>query len=117
LGKVWLAALWDKKLTKNQLLQTNIPTSCDAISGNEQPMALRLSGQLLLGVVKIYARKVRYLLEDCNDAIAKIKIAFRPGAVDLPDEQNMAALHAITMPDVMTEFDLLMPEPSLSLTR
>ncbi len=117
MGKVWLAALWDKKLTKNQLLQTNIPTSCDAISGNEQPMALRLSGQLLLGVVKIYARKVRYLLEDCNDAIAKIKIAFRPGAVDLPDEQNMAALHAITMPDVMTEFDLLMPEPSLSLTR
>ena len=41
--------------------------------GNE-PMALRLSGQLLLGVVRIYSRKARYLLEDCNEALMKIKM-------------------------------------------
>ncbi len=27
----------------------------------EPPLALRLSGQLMLGVVKVYARKVQYL--------------------------------------------------------
>jgi hypothetical protein len=37
-------------------------------------MALRLSGQLLLGVVRIYSRKAKYLLDDCNDALLKIKM-------------------------------------------
>lgn len=32
-----------------------------------------MSGQLLLGVVRIHSRKTRYLLEDCNGALEKIK--------------------------------------------
>jgi hypothetical protein len=45
------------------------------IIGEEQPpLALRFSGQLLLGVVKIYSRKARYLLEDCGDALVKLKM-------------------------------------------
>ena len=39
----------------------------------EAPLALRLSSQLLLGVVRIYSRKVGYLFEDCNHALSKIK--------------------------------------------
>lgn len=42
-------------------------------------MGLRTSGHLLLGVVRIYSKKAKYLLADCNDAVVKIKIAFRPG--------------------------------------
>ena len=38
------------------------------------PMALRLTGQLLLGVVRIYSRKAKYLLDDCNEALVKIKV-------------------------------------------
>lgn len=46
-----------------------------AIMGQEVvPMALRLSGQLLLGVVRIYSRKAKYLLDDCNEALLKIKM-------------------------------------------
>lgn len=46
----------------------------DAITTEQQEaLTLRLSGQLLLGVVRIYSRKTRYLLEDCNDALVKIK--------------------------------------------
>ena len=41
-------------------------------------MALRLSGQLLLGVVRIYSRKAKYLLDDCNEAILKIKMVCLP---------------------------------------
>jgi len=44
-------------------------------------MALRLSGQLLLGVVRIYSRKAKYLLDDCNDALLRIKmvcVSLRP---------------------------------------
>lgn len=47
----------------------------DAIMGQEvEVMALRLSGQLLLGVVRIYSRKAKYLLDDCNEALLKIKM-------------------------------------------
>lgn len=46
-----------------------------AIMGQEvELMALRLSGQLLLGVVRIYSRKAKYLLDDCNEALLKIKM-------------------------------------------
>jgi len=50
----------------------------DAIVGQEvEVMALRLSGQLLLGVVRIYSRKAKYLLDDCNDALLRIKMVCR----------------------------------------
>lgn len=75
LAKIWLAAHWEKKLSKSQFLQTSIKQSVNAIVNQEQvPIALRLSGQLLLGVVKVYSRKAHYLLEDCNEALMKIKM-------------------------------------------
>ena len=40
-------------------------------------MALRTSGHLLLGVVRIYSRKQKYLIQDLGEACAKIKMAFR----------------------------------------
>ena len=43
-----------------------------------QPLALRLSGQLLLGVARIYSRKAKYLLDDCNEALVKIKLVGGP---------------------------------------
>ena len=41
------------------------------------PLALRLSGQLLLGVVRIYARKLELLHRDSDDALVKIRQARR----------------------------------------
>jgi cohesin complex subunit SCC1 len=46
-------------------------------------MALRLSGQLLLGVVRIYSRKAKYLLDDCNEALLKIKMVRFIGVHDV----------------------------------
>ena len=39
------------------------------------PLALRLSGQLLLGVVRIYSRKLDLLHRDSDDALLKIRQA------------------------------------------
>jgi len=75
LARVWLASNLDRKLTKRDCLQANLEDSIDVIvDETAAPMALRLSGQLLLGVVKIYKRKTGYLLEDCNEALLKIKL-------------------------------------------
>lgn len=72
-------------------------------------LALRTSGHLLLGVVRIYSRKAKYLLDDCNSAIVKIKMAFRPGAVDLPEEGREAAVTAVTLPENFYEFETFLP--------
>ena len=40
-------------------------------------MALRLSGQLLLGASRIYWRKARYLLEDCGETLDRLKLNFK----------------------------------------
>lgn len=58
LGLVWIAAHMDRQLKRQQINSTSIPASVDTLLDPEVPLALRLSGQLLLGVVRIYARKV-----------------------------------------------------------
>lgn len=118
LGKIWLAAHYEKKLTKMQIFQTDITKSVgkntamkkscgfyedftlpplleglsalisvayfclstfvffqtDSIINPSVPLALRVSGHLLLGVVRIYAKKTKYLMDDCSQALTKIKM-------------------------------------------
>lgn len=78
LARVWLAANQSKKLTKAQILEDKIDEDIEVIMRPEVaaggPLALRLNGQLLLGVVRIYHKKADYLHVDCNDALVKIKM-------------------------------------------
>ncbi|KAJ7593862.1 Rec8 like protein-domain-containing protein [Mycena floridula] len=98
LGKVWLAAHMERKLSKAQTMQTDIEESVVAIMDQDgEIMALRMTGQLLLGVVRIYSRKAKYLLDDCNEALLKIKLAFRPGVGDMTEDQLVANKNAITL--------------------
>ncbi|TDH65952.1 uncharacterized protein CCR75_002645 [Bremia lactucae] len=97
LGKIWLAAHWDKKLNKQQIFTADIRSSVQSIVDPQVPLALRVTGHLLLGVVRIYSRKVKYLYSDCSEALVKIKLAFRPGVVDLPTNNQQASSHAINV--------------------
>eukprot|EP01035_Chromulina_nebulosa_P016373 gene16373-21703_t len=90
LGKIWLAAHFDKKLTKNQIFSTDISSSVESVLNPAAPLALRVSGHLMLGICRIYSRKVKYLMSDCTEAMWKIKLAFRPGNVDI-DLNNATA--------------------------
>jgi cohesin complex subunit SCC1 len=116
LANIWLAAHWDRRLSKAQIIQTNIEGSVrDMVGGALPPMALRLSGQLLLGVSKIYGRKARYLLEDCVEALSRLKLAFKPDNVDLPAHASKASHATITIPVAINMDDALAPEPELDL--
>jgi len=76
LGKVWLAAHWgDKKLARPQIFAIDICQSVDSIVHPPVPLALRVSGHLLLGVVRIYSRKVKYLMNDAHEANIKLQQA------------------------------------------
>ncbi|KAI0463330.1 hypothetical protein LJB42_003353 [Komagataella kurtzmanii] len=131
LAQVWLAANLEKKLTKAQLLKTSIPESTEAIRESSsidpgtvekdqtasqtalEPLALRLTGQLLYGVVRIYSRKAKYLLDDVNEALLRIKTAFRSSnSVTLPAEKTvLSSINAIALRDTVTETELLYQEP------
>ncbi|KAM5355845.1 hypothetical protein ACJ41O_002491 [Fusarium nematophilum] len=118
LARVWLSANLERKLSKNHILQSNVTDSVEAIiTPNQAPMALRLSSQLLLGVVRIYQRKTRYLLDDCNEAMMKIKMAFRStGNNDMAVNLQIPNREALTLPDKITPYDNfeLPPPPDAS---
>ena len=82
-----------------QVFDFSISQSCDSIINPEAPLALRLSGQLLLGVVRIYQRKLVFLETDAKNAIDGLQrkdVASQN--VDLPDG-GTAPETAITLPD------------------
>lgn len=110
LGTIWIAAHLERKLRKNQVADTDIGVSVDSILSPDVPIALRLSSHLLLGVVRIYNRKVNYLFDDCSEALLKVKQAFRSTAVDLPPEQSKAPYHSITLPETFDLDDFELPD-------
>ncbi|XP_004585749.2 double-strand-break repair protein rad21-like protein 1 isoform X1 [Ochotona princeps] len=105
LAKIWLAAHWERKLTKAQVFECNLEITIEKIISPKVKIALRTSGHLLLGVVRIYNRKAKYLLADCSEAFLKMKMTFRPGLVDLPKENFEAAYNTITLPEEFHDFD------------
>ncbi|KAK1402879.1 Sister chromatid cohesion 1 protein 4 [Heracleum sosnowskyi] len=113
LGTIWIAAHLERKLRKNQVADTDIGVSVDSILSPDVPIALRLSSHLLVGVVRIYSRKVNYLFDDCSEALLKIKQAFRSTAVDLPPEESTAPYHSITLPETFDLDDFELPDNDL----
>lgn len=90
----------------------------EIVKGSLPPMALRLSGQLLLGASRIYWRKARYLLEDCNETLDRLKLNFKiDGQVDMSHDQSRAAISNITLTTNYSSAgnNLMLPEPDLDL--
>lgn len=48
LARIWLAAHWDKKLTKAQVFETNIETSVDGILQPKVSVNVTVSGILMV---------------------------------------------------------------------
>ncbi|XP_026718174.1 double-strand-break repair protein rad21-like protein 1 [Athene cunicularia] len=110
LAKIWLAAHWERKLTKAQIFECNLEATVEKLISPKFTVALRTSGHLLLGVVRIYHRKAKYLLADCSEALTKMRTAFRPGLVDLPKENVEAAYQSITLPEEFHDFETPLPD-------
>ncbi|XP_058073498.1 sister chromatid cohesion 1 protein 3-like [Magnolia sinica] len=106
LGTIWIAAHLQHKLRKSHVVVTDISSSVDRIMFPEVPIALRLSGHLLLGVVRIYSKKVDYLYHDCNEVLTHLRAAFASIQVNLPEDANHASFHSVTLPETF-ELDIL----------
>ena len=102
---IWIASYRDKALKKNEVEKVNLQETIAQVSQlvEESPLALRLSGQLLLGVSLIYNRQVTYLLTDSQHQQQKLFVldqAGRPGlhpALNLDPKKDVAPIQAITL--------------------
>lgn len=90
-----------------------------SIKREHEPMALRISGQLLYGVVKIYSRKTRYLFEEVSLALIQLKSAFTiTKSITVPIEQTIIpSLDSITLKDTVTEANVLYDAENFNLEK
>ncbi|XP_043704361.1 sister chromatid cohesion 1 protein 2-like isoform X2 [Telopea speciosissima] len=111
LGTIWVAAYCHKRLKKDQVTVTDIPSSVDEIMLHEVTITYRVLGYLLLGVVRIYSKKVDYLYHDCNEILVKIKKISVSGKAN-PQREAMCEHVSITFPDrfELDAFDLEVSE-------
>ncbi|XP_072983230.1 sister chromatid cohesion 1 protein 1 isoform X3 [Typha latifolia] len=61
LGQIWMAATMHAKMNRRKLDKLDIIKICEEILNPSVPMALRLTGILMGGVVIVYERKVKLL--------------------------------------------------------
>ncbi|KAL8949608.1 MAG: hypothetical protein Q9222_004293 [Ikaeria aurantiellina] len=76
---VWLVATLGsksnlRKVNRKAILEVNVPKTCGVIINPEAPMALRLQGNLLYGVSRVYLQQCGYILSDAENARANMKI-------------------------------------------
>ncbi|XP_061350376.1 sister chromatid cohesion 1 protein 2 [Gastrolobium bilobum] len=109
---LWVAAYSFKQLKKVHVFEADISSLVDRILNCEiDAVSYRVLGYLLLGVIRIYSRKVQFLLYDCNEALVKIN-KFLMNAKDFANVETMRM--PITIPErfELDAFDLKILEDS-----
>ncbi|PON51391.1 Rad21/Rec8-like protein [Parasponia andersonii] len=98
-----MAATMHAKINRRKLDKLNIIKICEEILNPSVPMALRLSGILMGGVVIVYERKVKLLYDDVTRLLVEINEAWKvksvPDPTLLPKGKTQAKKEAVTLPE------------------
>ena len=70
---IWNLGMNDESISKEEIITANIEKIVNEIQMNEG-ITPHLSGILLHGIAILYSKKTIYILDDCNDVIAKISL-------------------------------------------
>ncbi|KAG5487669.1 hypothetical protein LSCM4_08114 [Leishmania orientalis] len=101
LAKVWLAAHWDKRLTRHEVKVVDLSQTILHIVRPVVPIALRTSGELLVGVVRIYALKVKHLLKEATEATLFLRVttlATKGSKTDLSGQHRTTSIDGVMVP-------------------
>ncbi|KAG7412213.1 Meiotic recombination protein rec8 [Fusarium oxysporum f. sp. rapae] len=114
---IWLVATVgksnQKRLTRKAIQQVNVPKACETIIGPGAPLALRLQGNLLYGVSRVYAQQCRYMLSDAEKTQSDMMAFFRVMDTSETDPNaGKSKRHQITLQDDPS-FDPLSTIPKL----
>lgn len=78
-----------RRITKKAILEVDVPRACDTIiEPPGAPMALRLQGNLLYGVSRVYSEQCHYILTDAAAVQAHMRKLLR--AIDSIDLEAQA---------------------------
>ncbi|EMR10979.1 hypothetical protein PNEG_00582 [Pneumocystis murina B123] len=115
LGVIWLAATLGskssfKKLQRKEILSVNVPKACEYLSEPPEPLALRLSSNLMMGVTRIFDQQYGFFYTDVQLTHAKIRkelatISLEKANIDLPKTKTRTDLFTLVddpgfMPDL-----------------
>ncbi|BEJ07599.1 hypothetical protein CcaverHIS641_0408680 [Cutaneotrichosporon cavernicola] len=82
LGIIWLVStlgLRNKRVNRKALEKVEIPRTCDLIASPPEPLALRLSGQLLVGVARVYSQNYEHFYSDVQTFDSALRRSFALG--------------------------------------
>ncbi|PBL01128.1 hypothetical protein ARMGADRAFT_412161 [Armillaria gallica] len=106
-GLLWLAATLGskstfKKLPKRSVMTADIAQLCDLIAEPSEPLALRLSSNLMVGVARVYKVKQDIFFTDVSHCVASLKKVIQefqatPGDVQLQMAQPTIRASALTL--------------------
>ncbi|KAF9887965.1 hypothetical protein FE257_009487 [Aspergillus nanangensis] len=84
---IWLVATLGsrsitRRVNRKAILDVDVPRACDVIMDPQAPMALRLQGNLLYGVSRVYSQQCGYTLTDVQSMHDRMRTMLRavPGA-------------------------------------
>ncbi|KAF4472780.1 meiotic cohesin rec8 [Fusarium albosuccineum] len=104
-----------KKLTRKAIQEVNVPKACETIIHPGAPLALRLQGNLLYGVSRVFAHQCRYVLSDAEKTQSDMMAFFRVMQTNETDPRaGKARRQQITLQDD-PDFDPLTSLPNLDL--
>ncbi|SJM88512.1 related to Sister chromatid cohesion protein 1 [Zygosaccharomyces bailii] len=118
LAQIWLAANMSN-LGRGQVLQTSISESADEIAkvsgcddnvSNVEHITLRISGELLQGIVRVYSKQAAFLLSDIKDTLTKISTLFKANhraIVTVNKANTIATVDQLILEDAVTEKEVL----------
>ncbi|CAE6462959.1 unnamed protein product [Rhizoctonia solani] len=115
IGLLWMAATLGKtsigKLNRRNVLSANITKLCELVAEPVEPLALRLSSNLLVGVVRVYKVKHDIFLSEVTTCFTTLKRTI----LEINAAESSAAINLTSgsvRPDTIT---LNLPEPGTAM--
>ncbi|KAJ3300862.1 hypothetical protein HDU76_006000 [Blyttiomyces sp. JEL0837] len=86
-----------KKLSKKEVNSVNVEKACNYLSNPPEPMALRLSSNLMVGAARVLGNQYSFLYSDVNQVFLRLKKAFSEASLGAEismavSEANFAAI-------------------------
>ncbi|KAF2629688.1 hypothetical protein BU25DRAFT_489699 [Macroventuria anomochaeta] len=123
---VWLVATLGsksslKRITRKQMLDVDVAKACKTIVDPAAPMALRLQGNLLYGVSRVYLQQCGYVLSDAQSAHNTMMLMLRsvknhaldpdagkarPEQLVLQDDPSFLPEFALPPPELLANLNL-----------
>ncbi|KAK4063491.1 uncharacterized protein Triagg1_9368 [Trichoderma aggressivum f. europaeum] len=118
---IWLVATvgkgTQKRVTKKAIQEVNVPKACEKILDPGAPLALRLQGNLLYGVSRVFAQQCSYVLTDAEKTQSDMVTFFRIIQTSETDPRAGKTKRQNIVLEDDPSFDPLAALPNLDLLR